>query len=211
MHFEDRDSWLAGRQNGLGASDAAAVVGFSPWATPVELWKLKLGMTDPKDLSGNDAVSQGVMMESILRDFFIATHSEYTIEHHPYDILFQPERPWLFATLDGELTDENGRKGILEIKTATPKGKNGWAEWSDGHMPQHYMCQVCHQLLATGYDFVMLYAALFSLDGSITIKPPYEIERSEHEEDLKWLLEKEERFWTRNILGGVMPQQPLIL
>ena len=48
-HFEDRESWLEGRQElGIGGSDAAAVCGLSPWTSPVELWKIKTGQKKPK-------------------------------------------------------------------------------------------------------------------------------------------------------------------
>lgn len=210
--YTSREDWLEHRAEirGIGGSEAAAALGLSPWQTPLELWRLKIGAVEPKDLSGNAAVEQGVRMEPILRDFFTATHPEYEVTYHPYDILYQTGRKWLFATLDGELDRADGRHGILEIKTATPKGREGWAEWADGHLPQHYFIQTLHQLLATGYDFVILYAALFSLDGSITLKPPYEIERNEHEGDLKWLLEQEEAFY-KHVENGTMPPQPLIL
>lgn len=209
-HYETREQWLAGRKVGLGASEAAAAIGQSPWQTPLELWKLKTGQMPPKDLSGNPAVMQGVMWEPILRDLFIATHPEYTVEHYPYDILFQRERPWMFATLDGELCDdEKGMHGILEIKTATPNGKIGWEKWSGGNLPDNYYIQTLHQLLATGFDFVRLFACLFSLDGSYTIKT-YEIERQDVEEDLAWLLNEETTFWDY-VKRGVMPPQRLIL
>lgn len=208
---EDRESWLIARgQQGIGGSEAAAVIGVSPWATPLELWRQKTGQAKAKDLSGNAAVEQGVRMEPILRDFFAATHPEYQVEYHQYDILFQEERPWLFATLDAELIDADGRRGILEIKTSTPTGAK-WRQWADGHVPQQYAVQVIHQLLATGYDFAILFAALFSMDGTISIKPPYEFERIDHEEDLSWLLEQETRFYERNIIGGAMPSMPLVL
>lgn len=213
LHFESRDEWLAGRQaQGIGGSEAAAIVGMSPWMTPLDLWKLKLGITQPKDLSDSSAVQQGVRWEPILRDLFRRTHEEYIVEHHPFDILYQEERPWLFATLDGEIVERStGFKGVLEIKTCTPSGKAGWAEWANGHMKDSYYVQCIHQLLATDYDFVILYAALFSLDGTLTIKPPYEIEKVDVEEDMKWLLEQEQAFYTKNILGGVMPSMPLTL
>lgn len=211
LHFESRETWLAGRQaQGIGGSEAAAIVGMSPWMTPLDLWKNKLGVVNPKDLSGNAAVEQGVKWEPILRDLFAATHPEFEMWHHPYDILCQEERPWLFATLDGELLNEDGKYGVLEIKTATPNGKAGWEKWNNGRMPDNYYCQVLHELLATGYDYVRLFACLFSLDGSYTIKT-YEIERSDAEEDMEWLLEQEQAFYKKNILGGVMPSMPLTL
>lgn len=210
LSFLTREEWLAGRQEqGLGGSDAAAVVGLSPWTTPIQLWKLKLGIEKPKDLSGNSAVEQGVRMESVLRDFYCKVHPELEMWHHPYDLLFQEERPWLFASLDGELLDDKGRYGILEIKTATPAAGK-WKDWQDGKMPMNYYCQVLHQLLATGYDFVRLFACLYSLSGDMTLKS-YEIEREDVKDDLEWLLSKESFFWEYNIKGGNMPPQILTI
>ena len=206
---EDRPSWLASRGIGIGASESAAAVGMSPWQSPIELWKLKSGITEPKDLSINPAVEQGNRMEPVLRDFFMGTHPEYYLDYHPYDMIFQEERPWLYATLDGELTDKDGRKGILEIKTATPNGKSGWDKWANGSLPQNYYIQTLHQLLATGYEYVRLFAALYSMNGDITLRE-YEIERADVEEDIAWLLERETEFWD-NVQRGIMPAQPLIL
>ena len=205
-----REEWLAARMmQGIGASEAAAAVGMSPWMTPLDLWKLKTGQTGTKDLSGNDAVLLGVRMEPILRDFYIKEHTEYALDYHPFDILYREDRPWIFATLDGELTDKDGRKGILEIKTGTPNGRAGWEAWSGGQMPKNYYCQTLHQLLATEYDFVRLFACLYSMDGTKTLKE-YEIEREEVKEDLDWLLAEEKRFWGY-VERREMPPMPLML
>lgn len=118
QHFEDRESWLEGRQElGIGGSDAAAVCGLSPWMSPVELWRVKTGQKKQKDISSSAVVERGVRMEPALRNLYAAMNPQMQVEHFPYDILAQSERPWLTATLDGDLTDENGRRGILEIKT----------------------------------------------------------------------------------------------
>ena len=205
-----REDWLATRGMGIGASEAAAAVGMSPWQTPIELWQLKSGIIAPKDLSGNAAVEQGNRMEPIIRDFFMGMHlDEYALDYHPYDIIFQEERPWLFATLDGELTDATDRKGILEIKTATPNGKAGWDKWANGNLPQNYYIQTLHQMLATGYEFVRLFAALYSMNGDITLRE-YEIERDDDRDDMEWLLEQETEFWQK-VQRGIMPAMPLIL
>lgn len=204
LHFEDRETWLAGRNTqGIGASEAAAVVGVSPWMTPMELWRLKVGAAQPKDLSGSAAVSRGVRMEPVLRDLYAAMHPHYTVDYHAYDILYQEDRPWLFATLDGEVTDDQGRRGILEIKTSSPNGKLGWAKW-DGQIPSHYYCQLLHQMLATGYEFVDLMASLENMDGDLSIRT-YHFERAEQEADMAWLLEKETDFYQNNVLNGVPP------
>lgn len=194
---------MAGRMQGIGASEAAAVVGMSPWMSKLELWRLKVGAEKAKDLSGSAAVSRGVRMEPALRGLYTAIHPHYTVDYHAYDILYQKERPFIFATLDGEVTDERGRKGILEIKTSSPNGKAGWAKW-DGHIPDHYYCQILHQMLATGYEFVDLMASLENMDGDLIIRT-YHFERANQEEDMAWLLEKETDFYQNNVLNGVPP------
>lgn len=203
LHFENREDWLAGRMQGIGASEAAAVVGMSPWMSKLELWRLKVGAEKAKDLSGSAAVSRGVRMEPALRSLYTAIHPGHTVDYYPYDILYQKERPFIFATLDGEVTDERGRKGILEIKTSSPNGKAGWAKW-DGHIPDHYYCQILHQMLATGYEFVDLMASLENMDCDLSIRT-YHFERANQEEDMAWLLKQETDFYQNNVLNGVPP------
>ena len=195
LHFDDRASWLAARaKQGIGASECAAAVGMSPWMTESELWEIKTGQKQSKDLSGNDAVERGNRMEDAIRYFYACAHPDYTIEHYPYDILFQAERPWQFATLDGEVMTPDGRHGVLEIKTASPNGKEQWSMW-DNRVPDHYYIQALAQLLATGYDFVVLQAALWSRNGDVTLKDPYIFERNDVQADLAWLYQKLEEFW----------------
>lgn len=206
----NRENWLEARSlQGIGGSEAAAACGMSPWMTPIELWKLKTGQSAPKDISDNAAVARGVRMEGAIRNFFAASHPEFKVEYHQFDILFQTDRPWLFATLDGELETEDGRRGILEIKTASPNGKAGWEKWANGNLPQNYFLQCLHQLLSTGYDFAYLYAALYSMNGDVTLRE-YEIQRADVEEDLKWLLDKETEFF-RHIQNRTLPPVPLTL
>lgn len=211
--YDNREDWLAARvSNGngdarIGASEAAACCGMSPWMSARELWELKTGRKAPKDLADNSAVSLGVRMEPVIRAFYQAQNPTYSVAYHPYDLLYLSERPAMFATLDGEVTDDKGRRGILEIKTATPSGAQGWKVWADGQIPVGYFIQILHQLSVTGWDFVDLCAALFSLNGDTTIRT-YHFERSDHEEDIAWVVEQEEKL-LQHIRKGTMP--PAIL
>lgn len=148
-------------------------------------------------------------MEPALRTMFGALHPQYEIEYHQFDMLFQSERPWLYATLDGELIDkDSGKRGILEIKTATPTGKAGWDEWN-GRVPGGYYAQTLHQMLATGYDFVILFSALFSHNEDIILRE-YTILREDSQADIDWLLEQETEFWGR-VERREMPPMPIRL
>lgn len=192
--FRSREEWLKGRQESIGASEAAAVIGQSAWTTPTELWQQKVfGMF--KDFSGNEAIAKGVRLEPYLRELFKGLHPEYKVEYHPFDLLYQKERPWLTATLDGELIDSGKKRSVLEIKTSTPMSRKAWDEWND-RTPNTYWCQCCHQLLATGYQSVILFACLFGQNGDITIRE-YLIDRNDErvQKDMEYLLEKETEFW----------------
>lgn len=192
--FHSREEWLSARQNTLGGSEAAAVIGQSNWTTPTELWQQKVFGTR-KDLSDNEAVSKGVRLEPYLRELFKGLHPEFKCEYHPFDLLYQKERAWLTATLDGELVDSEKKRSVLEIKTSTPQSRKAWDEWS-GKIPNGYFCQCLHQLLATGYQSVILFACLFGQSGDMTIRE-YLIDRNDEQvqKDMEYLLEKETEFW----------------
>lgn len=212
IRFYNRKEWLEGRRamNGIGGSEAPAVLGDSKFMSRLELWRLKTGAAAPKDLSDNPAVARGVRMEGAVRGWFKACHPELRVYHHPYDILYQTERPWLFATLDGETVDrETGELGIVEIKNAEPRGREGWAEW-DGRVPDQYYDQILHQHLATRRRRIWLVAALWSMSGDVTIRE-YEWRVDDgFILDAQAVLSQEERFmgWVRD---GIMPPTPIRL
>lgn len=200
--FNSREEWLAGRTSGIGASEAAAAICMSPFESQYDLWLRKTGQKGDKDLSGNAAVEYGNRLEGPLRNLFQAEHPELLVEYHQFDVLYQEERPWITATLDGELTDADGRKGILEIKTSAISRASQWAKWKDA-IPTNYFCQCLQQLYVTGWDFVCLYAKLTkpNLDSELRT---YRIERSEHEEDIRWLVSELDKFWEK-VKSGTPP------
>ena len=78
---------------------------------------------------------------------------------------YNRDYPFIFATLDGELTEKaTGRKGVLEIKTTEIMKSEQYDKWKD-RIPQNYYIQVIHQLLATGFDFAVIKAQLKSAEG----------------------------------------------
>ena len=41
--FENEQQWLKGRMNGIGGSDASAVVGMNPYKSNIDLFEEKIG------------------------------------------------------------------------------------------------------------------------------------------------------------------------
>lgn len=204
--YESREDWLAGRDKilGIGGSDAAAAVGHSKWKSMVQLWREKSGRSRAKDLSGVEAVQMGIRTEGPMRDLFAALHPEMEIKHRPFDIYHQSDRPWLFATLDGEIRDRaTGDMGVLEIKKADVMNRRDREEW-DGRVPDDYFIQILHQMLATGYDFVYLWALQRHGDDTCTLREYY-FPKDDYSGDLDWLEAEEEKFMGYVRSGRVPP------
>lgn len=195
---KNRVAWLEERKKGLGASDAGTIIGVNKWKSNVDLFKEKTGLQEAEDISHKPQVQLGHDEEPLIRELFALENPEYQVDYEsPYKMIFHDTHNFLFCTPDGELTEKaNGRKGILEIKTTEIKRSEQWKEWDD-QIPQTYYAQICHQLLATGWDFAVLKARIrYYKDGELRIaERQYRIEREEVQADMDYILEKETEFW----------------
>ena len=196
------EEWLQERKHGIGASDSGTIIGVNKWKTNLELWEEKTGRREPEDISDKPYVKYGHAAEEHIRALFALDHPELKVTYEsPYKIIRNDEYPWLFCTPDGELDYGPAHPwmpcGGLEIKTTEIMNGSQWREW-DGRIPDQYYAQVCHQMLATGWEFVWLRAQIkyTTRDGEKRAETrDYYIDRSEVEEDLKTLLEAEKAFW----------------
>lgn len=199
---KNNDEWLKLRKSGIGASECSCIVGASPYMSNLDLWRIKTGRKQAENISNNAYVAYGHAAEGPIRELFALDYPEYTVSYGgAFDMVHNPKYPWIFATLDGRLVEKGtGRKGILEIKTTEivrSMQREKW--WSDGEpcIPQNYYCQVCWQLLATGWDFVILHAQLKYRYGNDvrTERRSYSIERDEVLDDLDYLQDEAIKFW----------------
>ena len=190
-----REEWLQARRSTIGGSEAAAIVGASPYLDNVQLWEIKTGRRQPADLSENALVKYGTEAEKYLRELFRLDHPEYKVFYEPGNLFTNDAYPWAHASLDGWIEDEHGRRGILEIKTATIQSAAGWQKW-DHRLPNNYFVQVIHYMAVYGADFAILKAQLKLGDGrrDITTRH-YRIEWDEIQRDLMILISEERKFY----------------
>lgn len=202
--FHSRDEWLKARKNHIGGSDASACVGMNPYKDNIQLWEEKMGLVLPEDISEKSYVKYGTEAEMHLRELFAMDYPQYRVHYEENNMFFNPDYPWMHASLDGELeetvTDKDGnehiRHGILEIKTTNILQSMQKKKWRD-RIPDNYYIQVLHYLAVTGWDFVVLKAQLkseFFGDVRITTRH-YRIEREDVLEDIAYLIDAERRFW----------------
>ena len=189
--------WLALRMKGIGASDAAAVLGLSNWKSNQELWEEKVGLRQPKDLSENERVKYGQAAEKHLVALFKLQYADrYKVRVDKNVVYFR--NGFQFASLDGELTDlETGDKGVHEDKTVLADSSLVWEEWKN-KIPNTYYVQVIHQLLVTGWKFVIINPEFRWVDkeGEIATRTRrIKIRAEDVAQDLKILDEAEHEFW----------------
>jgi putative phage-type endonuclease len=144
----DENAWQEYRrtQNGLGGSDCAVIMGLSKWKTPFTLWLEKTRQIEPPEVN-NQYVEWGNLLEPVIREKF-KKETGFKVFQNNF-VLQHDEYPFMIANIDGEVIDENGERGLLEVKTTSERNKG---EWEDGP-PNHYHLQIQHYLAVLGYSF----------------------------------------------------------
>lgn len=133
-YFNTEEEWHEWRQTGIGSSDAPIIMLESPWATPYELWRQKLGY-EKKEVS-QFATEKGHRLEPQAR-------AEYEL-NYGYEIppanFEHEDLSFMHASLDGWNAD---KKTIVEIKYS---GKEDFELARQGKVPEKYKWQLQHQL-----------------------------------------------------------------
>lgn len=207
--FDSREEWLEHRMQGLGGSEISAVIGCNPYLTNVELWELKTGKRQPEDISDKSFVKYGTHAEHHLRELFKLDFPEYSVEYIENNSFKNDKYPFALASLDGWLTDREGRKGILEIKTTKILNSMHKEKW-DKQIPQNYYCQCLFYMAVLEADFCILKAQLKTVfDGVPYLQTRhYFINRDEVQDDMNYLMKKGAEFW-EYVQKDVRP--PLVL
>lgn len=196
LTFNSREEWLKARAGRIGGSDASAVVGLNPYKDNVTLWMEKTGQAAAEDVSEKPYVKYGTQAEDHLRELFKLDFPEYQVLYEPDNMWLNDRFPWAHASLDGWLVDQDGRQGILEIKTTNILQSMQKKKWNQ-RIPDNYYIQLLHYLMVTEFDFAVLKAQLkFDYGGDIVLHTRhYRIERSEVEADIEYLQSSEKTFW----------------
>lgn len=197
--FNTREDWLANRQKGIGGSEIAAVIGQSPWCSNVELWEYKTGRAKRPPVSNEEAVRYGISAEGLIRSLYALDHELYRVEYAEFNSWHNDAYPWALASLDGWLTDDKGRLGVLEIKTSEIRGASDWQKW-DGCVPNQYYAQIAMYMAVIDADFADLRAHIryTTADGERrAMIRDYHIERADVEDDITYLMTEGAKFWEK--------------
>lgn len=96
----NRQEWLEQRKSGIGASDAASIIGLNPWKTNVRLWEEKTSLIESEDISGKPVVKYGNDAEPLLRELFKLDFPQYSVKYDEFKLFRNKKYHFIFATLD---------------------------------------------------------------------------------------------------------------
>ena len=182
------DDWLEIRKDYIGGSDAGAICGVNPWASPASVWLQK--QEDSKPIQDNERMRIGRDLEDyVAKRFQEATGKKVRRNNF---MMVSKEYPFMMANIDREIV---GERAILECKTTGSYSKE---DWSNGNIPDHYYTQVQHYLAVLGYQTAYI-ACLIGNESFVW----YEVPRDE--EYIEAMIEIEGKFYIDNMLGEEMP------
>lgn len=185
------EEWLSWRRRGIGGSDAAAVMGQSPFCTKRDLFYDKCGIQPVLDEEESNWVAKevGHRLEDLVAEIF---SRKTGLKVFPVRKMFQhPLYPFMVADVDYFIELADGTIGILECKTTN---YNCQDKWVNNSVPVNYEYQGRHYLSVTNLN-VAYFACLYGNNENEFI-----IRRMERDLDMEAdLIAEEEYFWTENV------------
>lgn len=214
--------WHLARRAGISGSNAASVLGISPYKSKWQLFNELSGNVEP-DPVDNRFVEWGHRLESIIADKFAEFHKVHVLEMDTFE---SPTFPFMTASVDRFITDDQGKAtAVLEIKTAGFNRKvvlDGEEErlWgrgcsyipvidqygqisqqcveTDSTCPDWYIAQVLHYMVASGVHEGRLAVLIGGNDYRDYVIPF-------NEQAAGALIAAEDEFYCKNVLDDIAP------
>lgn len=186
------------RKSHLGSSDAAAIVGLSPWRSPADVFLEKTSDLTPQSSAG-DVADIGEFVENATLSWF-SKETGLKIRRNQSRV---HKNGIMAANLDALVAD--GEPAIIEAKSSgimSPWGFNReqWGEAETDQVPEHIILQCQHQLAVCGDEYRTVWIPV--LLGGIGFRK-YRIDRND--QLIEQLVGMEVNFWNEYVLKRSPP------
>lgn len=174
----------ADRQKYLGGSDIAAILGISPWRTPLDVYLDKVEGKQPEDPSKAKIFRRGARMEPYILDLLT--------EEHGVEIINRGQRyrdkthDFIAAEIDAEAASGEN----IEVKTANQFASKNWGAEHTDEIPVYYTAQAMHGMMVREAPATIFPVLIGSDDFRV-----YRVERDD--ETIELIRAKEVEFWSR--------------
>lgn len=185
--------WLEDRKTGIGGSDIAAIMGYSPYKTAYQVWLEKTNRHE--FVVDSDKVKAGEVMEDIIAFLYSIKTGDKVRKYK--SMKRHKKYSFLTGSLDRIIKDRGDGKGegVLECKNTEEWVFRSWG----GSIPDYYYLQVQHYLLVTGYTWGVLAVLVNGWDLKIF---PIEADPDLHLEIIREAYD----FWNGNVLADKAPE-----
>ncbi len=163
LHYENEEEWHKLRSEGIGGSDAGAVMGLNKYTSPLKLFRKKTGRY-VEDTEDNVYIKKGKALESYVFEEHVRPDLEplgFKVVH-PEHVFINKQFPWLRANLDGLAVPDYSMSAehhiVVEIKWVSEWAESNWNGDDYCGIPASYYAQVQHYMLVTGAPVAYLYA-----------------------------------------------------
>lgn len=194
----DEAAWLEARRAGIGASEIAAVLGISPYASPFSLYWAKVHGWEIEDTGDMEA---GRRMESAIADWAAdRIDPNEWLNFRPGGLYRSEERPWQLATPDrlvympSETSGRHRLAAVLECKH--PYSWDGFGEDGTDEIPVYFRTQLLQQMdvMEVGEGYLAAYC-----NHELRV---YRVRRDD--KDIAVMRKAGAAFWQR-LVDGVVP------
>lgn len=185
------DDWLQARQEGIGGSDAAAILGMNKYKSAFNVFLDKKGLSAPTEDNLNMLIGRE-LEDTVARLFEKETGKKVKRSGFMYR---NNQRAWQLADVDRMVVGENAG---LECKTTS--STLNIKKLKGGDFPDEYYAQCVHYMSVTGADrwYLAILVLGFAKEFHIFV-----LDRDETE--IEALNETEQSFWSGNVLEGIEP------
>lgn len=212
LTFDSQDEWLKIRQDGIGGSDVACILGHSPFKNAKDIYKSKI---EEVEQISNKAIEFGNDFEPIVFNAFKYKYKDYyEVLDYKNTMFVNFWKPHLRASLDGVLVNKRTNSvGILEIKTAQRRKGKWYDSYGNKIVPQYYLDQAIHYFNVTKVDYIIFYTLINydnpENDRDMEFLTPRVYYRKDLEEICKETEKECDKFWYENVMKRIEPNVKL--
>lgn len=200
------------RNTGIGGSDIAAILGLSPWRTPLQVWLEKTGREAPEfDDAARERMYWGTQLEDIVARHYGERHglrvqrvrkalrmqgSQIVMGHIDRAVMTRGRSAYWNEKVCALMNAD----AVLEVKTAGQQALSSgdWGEDGTCDVPVHYWMQVQWYLGITRVERGVI-AALFG--GQVYREYPLEADADTFGRCVQFALQ----WWQEHVVGDVPP------
>lgn len=198
--FDDRESWLAARKETVGSSEMPAIMGRSPFASALDVWREKTN-PDAVGILPSIRMRAGLALEQLTTDLLAEESGLWHCQRA--EALVIHRRGFRHSTPDGafhehENADVNkrGKRGPLELKAVGAFAPQSWRV----RIPDHVVIQTAqHMDLWPG-------GATHGIAAGLMLGSELLWRVFEHDAELEKTLDSiAEQFWTEHVKRDIPP------